>query len=94
MVSTLHVVIGSAAVIAAAVGGAVYWLYQRRRQEQAMERIKELSHDISVAMDRRGARHPKLLQHKLNNAENAWENGEYSEAQRILEDVERLVQLS
>jgi hypothetical protein len=45
-------------------------------------------------MEQRDVRHPKLLAHKLDSAGTACDQGNYQEAERIMADVERLVQLS
>lgn len=88
-------ILGGVVVLAAIGGGTVFYLYRKKKQEEeAYRRVQELSRDIQYMMDEREMRHPKLLEHKLNAVDKELRNGNYQDAERILEDLFRLVQLS
>lgn len=84
-------IVGGSAIVVVAI--VLLW-HRRTRRQEALRRIQKLSKDIEYAMEERGTRHPQLVEHKIDAAEEQWGQGKYKQAERIMEDVFRIVQLS
>lgn len=58
------------------------------------QRVQDLYQEIAFDVDQRQLRHPKLIEHKLNAAEQAVNQKQYTRAVRILEDTRSVIRLS
>jgi predicted deacetylase len=94
MVSTAVAAGVAAGILLGIVAGAGYWWYRHRQKKRSLGRIRQLSTDIAYAVEEREPRNRQLLEYKLDAAENKWDEGQYRKAERIMEEVFRLVQLS
>ncbi len=77
------------------LAGTAFYVYYRRHQKRKYKhRLKQLSQEINKELERRGARHPQLIENKLASAEEHWRNGNYKKAAKLMEDLLNVVRLS